>query len=106
MECKSLRESDQAIRGFDAVLFAASTDDPETNRKFANELQLTIPILSDPDRKVSGAYGVLRVAYAARHTFYIGPDGKILYVDREVHPKTAGEDVAKRLEALGVPKKG
>jgi peroxiredoxin Q/BCP len=47
---------------------------------------------------------VLRVGYAARHTFYIGPDGKILFVDREVSPKTAGADVAARLTALGVSK--
>jgi peroxiredoxin Q/BCP len=44
------------------------------------------------------------MGYAARHTFYIGPDGKLLFVDREVNPKTAGEDVAKRLEMLGVAK--
>jgi peroxiredoxin Q/BCP len=86
------------------VLFAASTDDPDTNRRFAEELRLTIPILSDPEKKVSAAYGVLRVGYAARQTFYIGPDGRVLYVDREVNPKTAGADVAKRLEALGVNK--
>ena len=53
---------------------------------------------------MSAAYGVLRAGFAARHTFYIGPDGKLLYIDREVSPKTAGEDVAKRLEALSVAK--
>ena len=53
---------------------------------------------------MSGAYGVLKMGFAARNTFYIGPDGRVLYVDREVKPKTAGEDVAKRLEALGVAK--
>jgi len=53
---------------------------------------------------VSESYGVNRMGYAARHTFYIGPDGKLLFVDREVNPKTAGEDVAKRLEMLGVAK--
>ena len=65
---------------------------------------MTIPILSDPEKKVSAAYGVLNMGFAARNTFYIGPDGRVLYVDRQVSPKTAGEDVAKRLEALGVPK--
>ena len=54
---------------------------------------------------MSGAYGVLRMGFAARHTFYIGPEGRLLYVDREVNPKTAGEDVAKRLSALGVAKR-
>ena len=40
-----------------------------------------------------------------RHTIYIGADGKVLYIDREVNPKTAGADTVKRLEELGVPKK-
>jgi peroxiredoxin Q/BCP len=53
---------------------------------------------------VSASYGVLKMGFAARHTFYIGPDGKVLYVDRQVNPKTAGEDVAERLGALGVTK--
>ena len=44
--------------------------------------------------------------YARRHTFYIGLDGKILFVDQAVKPATAGDDVAARLEALGVAKKG
>ncbi len=54
------------------------------------------------------AYGVLNPEgqYARRHTIYIGSDGKILYVDQAVKPATAGADVASRLEALGVPKKG
>jgi peroxiredoxin Q/BCP len=38
-----------------------------------------------------------------RWTFYVGPDGRILYVDREVKTGTAGADVAARLKALGVP---
>ena len=42
---------------------------------------------------------------AARWTFYIGPDGRILAVDSKVSPRTAGEDVVRRLEELGVKKK-
>ncbi len=43
--------------------------------------------------------------HASRHTFYIGADGTILHVDREVKPSTAGADVAARLKDLGVPLK-
>jgi len=43
--------------------------------------------------------------FAARHTFYIGKDGKILYVDRDVKPATAGADLAARLESLGVARR-
>lgn len=87
--------------------FAASTDDAETNRKFAESLGVDYPILSDPGRKVAEAYGVLPDGreYCARYTFYIGKDGKVLEIDREVHPASAGSDVAAKLEALGIAKK-
>jgi peroxiredoxin Q/BCP len=82
--------------------FAASVDDAETNKKFAESLDLDYPILSDPGKETAEAYGVLRGNFAARHTFYIGPDGKILYVDREVKPSSAGKEIAARLAELGV----
>jgi len=43
--------------------------------------------------------------YAARNTVYIGKDGKILYVDRDVKPATAGADLAARLEVLGLARR-
>ncbi len=84
--------------------FAASVDDAETNSKFAESLDLDYPILSDPDKETASAFGVLAYEgkYAARHTFYIGTDGTILYIDRDVHPSTAGEDTVARFEALGI----
>jgi peroxiredoxin Q/BCP len=85
--------------------FAASTDDAETNRKFAESLGLDYPILSDPSQETAKAYGVLSGGFAARHTFYIGLDGKILFVDREVQAGTAGQDAVRRLTELGVPRK-
>ena len=42
--------------------------------------------------------------FAKRWTFYIGPDGKIQYVDKEVKVDTAGADIAARLAALGTKK--
>jgi peroxiredoxin Q/BCP len=78
-------------------------DDLETNTKFAQSLDADYPILSDADKKVATAYGVLGpFGVARRWTFYIGPDGKILHVDREVKTATAGPDVVARLKELGV----
>ena len=50
------------------------------------------------------SYGVLRAMglFAARHTFYVGVDGKILFVDTHVKTDTAGDDLVERLQALGV----
>lgn len=85
--------------------FAASCDTPETNKEFSDSLSLDYPVLSDPEKSVAKAYGVVtperELPY--RWTFYIGPDGKILYIDKEVKTQTAGADVAARLKALGIP---
>ena len=64
------------------------------------------PVLADPDKKVAEAYGVLMpgLGFAHRWTYYIGPDGKILDIDKNVKPQSAGPDLAAKLEALGVVK--
>ncbi len=87
------------------MFFGASVDTPEDNKKFAEHLELTYPLLSDPGKEVARAYGVVggERQYAARWTFYISPEGTILDVDRKVSAATAGPAVAERLKALGVP---
>jgi peroxiredoxin Q/BCP len=88
------------------VYFTISTDDAETNKKFAESLSADYAILADPDKKVAEAYGVLNAdsGMAHRWTFYIGPNGKILDVDTSVKAQNAGPDLAAKLEALKVAK--
>ena len=87
--------------------FAASVDTPEDNRKFAESLGLDFPLLSDPGKQVASVYGVVTPErqFAQRWTFYIGVDGKILYIDKKVSPATAGQDLATKLGELGIAKK-
>jgi len=87
--------------------FAASVDDLETNTKFAESLDADFPILADGDKSVAEAYGVLMPEHglANRWTFYIGADGTILAIDREVGVKTAGADIAAKLGELGVARR-
>ena len=103
-ECRSLGSSGHDLRTFNVRYFGVSVDSPSTNARFAASLGIDYPILSDPTREVARAYGVLaRSGYASRRTFYIGMDGRLLDVDRSVHPSSHGADVAAKLEALGVP---
>lgn len=106
-ECKAFTSSGEAIKKFDVAYFMASVDDAETNKKFAEQEQANFPMLSDPDRKVADAYGVTDAVqkFARRWTFYIGPDGRILYIEQHVNTATAGADLAARLEALGAKRK-
>jgi len=87
--------------------FGANIDSLEQNEKFAKSLQLDFPLLADPDKTAAKAYGVLAGGgtYTARHTIYISADGKILEVDSKVNPKTAGTDIAAKLEKFGVAKR-
>jgi peroxiredoxin Q/BCP len=106
-ECKSMRAAGEKIRGYEVAYFTASTDPVEKNADFAKSLDLDYPILSDPKGEVAKKFGVYNAERdaAARVTFYIGADGKVLHIDREVKTETHGEDIAARLGSLGVEKK-
>ena len=81
-----------------------SVDDLDTNTRFAKEHQADFPILSDADKKTAEAYGVLSPSgRARRHTFYIGADGKILFIDRSAGQSqtiNAGATLVAKLEEL------
>jgi peroxiredoxin Q/BCP len=89
-----------------------SVDTLEDNTAFAKKEDADFPILADPTKETARKYGVLGDfsrfnlgEVANRWTFYIGPDGKILDVDRKVKPGTSGEDLVAHLKALNVPAK-
>jgi thioredoxin-dependent peroxiredoxin len=88
--------------------FAASTDTPQKNKEFAESLGADFPILADPDKEAADQYGVLIgpfVGVAKRWTFYVGKDGKIVFIDKEVKVDTSGPDIATKLGELGVARK-
>lgn len=103
-ECKSMKENSALLKPLDVAYFTASTDSVEKNADFAKSLDLDYPILCDPDGKVSKAYGILndKGTAAARVTFYIGADGKLLHVDKTVKTDSHGADIAIKLKELGV----
>ena len=83
--------------------FTASCDDPETNRKYAEALKLDYAILSDPDRKTAEAFGVLSArGFASRWTYFIGKDGKVLFIDKNVKPASHAEAITAKLKELGI----
>tara|TARA_B100001079_G_scaffold253251_1_gene247073 strand:- start:124 stop:624 length:501 start_codon:yes stop_codon:yes gene_type:complete len=103
IECKSLAENGHLIREYEVTYFMASVDPLEENTAFAAEQNADFPLLSDPTKVTANAYGVLNQrGMANRWTFYIGESGRILYIDKEVRPRTSAEDMAARLGELGV----
>lgn len=96
-----------ALSKYQVQFFGASVDPVELNKQFAEKNQYNFPLLSDPDKTYAKALGVLGPAgYAQRWTFIIDKDGVIREIDKMVKPANHGKDLAAKLEALGIPKKG
>ena len=106
-ECKNMKAEGDKIKAFNVAYFTGSVDDAKTNADFAKSLDLDFPILSDPTRKTSEAYGLLKApgGVTNRYTVYVGKDGKILFIDKAVKPASASADIAAKLAELGVEKK-
>ncbi len=61
-------------------ILGISVDPPAANQAFVEKFQYPFRILSDEKRAAALAYGACETAqdqYARRHTYVIGPDGKI-----------------------------
>jgi len=84
-----------------------SLDEPEKNRAFAESLGAKHVLLSDPSGETAKAYGVTALGglFAKRWTFYIDRDGVIREIDKDVSTASAGQDIARKLDQLGTPKR-
>ena len=101
VECTSIGSSARRLRGLGVACFAASVDRPETNRQFAASLGIDVPILSDPQKSVARAYGVLEASgFPSRWTFYIGVDGRIQAIDKRVHAGSHGLEIERMVDEL------
>lgn len=83
-----------------------SADSPQAQKKFKEKYSLPFTLLSDTDRKVCEAFGVIKeknmygkkVKGIARTTFVIGPDGKIMHVFNNVKADGHAEEVLQYLK--------
>ncbi|MDC1210856.1 peroxiredoxin family protein [Porticoccaceae bacterium] len=106
IECKSLADNGHLLKNLEVAYFMASVDPIEKNIEFAKAYKADFPLLSDPSKKTAKDYDVLALyGLPKRHTFYIGKDGKILFIDKKIRPATSAEDMAAKLKELGVPKR-
>ena len=81
----AFRDSHSDFADANAQVLGVSMDDLETNTRFAESLKTPFPLLSDPKGEAAEAYGVKTempngMVIAARVTFVIGKDGKVLKV--------------------------
>jgi len=104
-EACSFRDSLGSITSKDAVVLGVSGDGINSHKKFKQKYSLNFPLLSDPDKEVSKAYGVykLKNLYGIKHwgiersTFLIGEEGKISKIWRKVKVDGHKDEVVQAL---------
>lgn len=84
-----------------------SMDPPDRNASFSAAHGDGFPVLSDTSGEAARAFGVVddERELPRRWTFYIDDQGIIQHIDESVATQTAGADIAKRLETLGIEKR-
>ncbi len=86
LEMKRIADRAPAFAALNAVPIGVSVQDTQSHRAFCDRVGIPFPLLSDTERTMSHAYGVVSTgrSKADRVTYIVGPTGKILYVDPDV----------------------
>ena len=101
-EACSFRDNLKSVREIGAEVIGVSLDSVESHRKFADKYNLPFPLISDKDKRIATAYGVLKDtgASASRVTFIIDKSGKVAKVFPKVDVAKHTEEVVEALKAL------
>jgi peroxiredoxin Q/BCP len=104
-EACEFRDNVFAFRDAGATILGISVDDVESHAGFAREHGLPFPLLADPDKRVTKAYGVLYRALgimelARRETFLVDPQGRVAKHYTDVDPKNHARQLLADLKAV------
>ena len=87
-----------------AVILGVSVDTADSHKQFCTKEGLNFKLLADTDHKVSTTYDSMMsyqgMQIAARHTFIINPEGKIVKAYTEVKPNEHSAEVLAALTDL------
>jgi thioredoxin-dependent peroxiredoxin len=94
-EACSFRDNLQPIRSLDTEIVGVSLDSVESHKKFISKYKLTFPLISDKEKHIARAYGVLKDTRTStnRVTFLIDKSGKVA----KIFPKV---DVTKHTDEV------
>lgn len=101
-EACSFRDSLQPIRNMSAEIVGVSLDSIQSHDSFAKKYSLPFPLISDKDKRVATAYGVLRDIGLStnRVTFIIDKKGKVAKIFPKVDVSKHTEEVVSALKEL------
>lgn len=100
-EACAFRDAWDRLEAAGGQVVGVSSDDVSSHRAFADEHELTFPLIADESGAVATAYGVpSRFGMLSRVTFVIDQSGVIRRVFRDVDPGVHAEEVIAVLESL------
>jgi peroxiredoxin Q/BCP len=104
LEAHNFQEDLAKYTAANAVVLGVSVDSADSHKSFCAKEGLNFRLLSDPDAKVSTAYGSVMEyegkKLSARNTFLIDPSGKLVKVYTGVKPATHSAEVLEALASL------
>ena len=99
MEGQGFRDDFKKFKQKDIQIFGVSLDNENDNKAFAEKFSFPYPLLCDVDREVALSYQAVSSKedqYAARISYVIGEDGKILESIENVDTKNHSNDLCSR----------
>lgn len=101
-EACSFRDNLQSIRDLGAEIVGVSLDSVQSHGRFASKYELPFPLISDQEKRISKAYGVLRDIGLStnRVTFIIDTKGKVAKIFPKVDVTKHTEEVVAALKEL------
>lgn len=100
VEAQRFQRDIEDYRRHNAQVIGVSADSVESHEEFCDAEGLEFPLLSDPKGAVSKAYGSWLGAASLRHTYIIGPKGKIQARFLGVRPVIHSREVLLTLDQL------
>jgi peroxiredoxin Q/BCP len=104
LEAKNFERDQAKYQSAGAVVLGVSVDSAQSHKDFCAKEGLNFKLLADPDAKTVAAYGsgmdYKGAKMAARNTFLIDPQGKIVKVYTSVKPAEHSDEVLKDLAEL------
>ena len=99
MEGQGFRDDFKKFEEKEIQVFGVSLDNEKDNKAFAEKFSFSYPLLCDVNKDIALAYHAIKSAddqYAARISYVIGEDGKILESIESVDTKNHSNDLCSR----------
>lgn len=101
-EACSFRDNLQSLKRKEAEVVGVSLDSVESHKKFSEKYHLPFPLISDKEKRIANAYGVLKETGTStnRVTFLIDKKGRVAKVFQKVDVTKHIDEVMEALKEL------